>query len=69
VLYTGDKHGLSPYEKNTVRGSLISVLKRIFGPKREEVMGGWWKLHNPYTSQNIITKMKSRRMRWTGNTA
>jgi hypothetical protein len=45
------------------------VLRRIFGPKREEVAGGWRKLsneklHNLYGSQNIIRVIKSRRMRW-----
>jgi hypothetical protein len=45
------------------------VLRRIFGPKREEVSGEWRKLHNEelhdlYSSQIIIKRMKSRRMRW-----
>jgi hypothetical protein len=44
------------------------VLRRIFGPKRDEVTGGWRKLHNEeihnmYSSPNIIKKNKSRRMR------
>jgi hypothetical protein len=47
-------------------------LRRIFGPKRDEVTGGWRKLHNEelhnlYSSP--IRKMKSRRMRWTGHVA
>jgi hypothetical protein len=46
-----------------------SVLRRIFGPKREEVAGGWMKLHNEeldklYASPNIMRMVKSRRMRW-----
>jgi hypothetical protein len=46
------------------------VLRRIFGPKREEVAGGW-RLHNEelhkfYASPNIIRVIKSRRMRWEG---
>jgi hypothetical protein len=50
------------------------VLKRILGPKRDEVMGGWRKLHNEelnnlYSSQRIIRMMKSRRMRWAGHVA
>jgi hypothetical protein len=50
------------------------VLKRIFGPKRDEVPGGWRKLHNEelhnlYSSQNIIRMIKSRRMRWAGHVA
>jgi hypothetical protein len=45
------------------------VLRRIFGPKRDEVTGEWRKLHNEelyslYSSQNIIRQVKSRRMRW-----
>jgi hypothetical protein len=48
------------------------VLRRIFGPKRDEVTGGWRKLHNEefhnlYSSPSIITMIKSRRMRWTGH--
>jgi hypothetical protein len=44
------------------------MLRRIFGPKREEVMGGWRRLHNEelhnlYASPNIIGVIKSRRMR------
>jgi hypothetical protein len=47
------------------------VLRRIFGPKRDEVMGDWRKLHNEelhnlYSSPNIIRMIKSRRMRWAG---
>jgi hypothetical protein len=45
------------------------VLRRNFGPGRDEVMGGWRKLHsgeirNMYTSLNIIRMIKSRRVRW-----
>jgi hypothetical protein len=44
------------------------VLRRIFGPKREEVTGGWRKLHNEelhdlYSSPGIIRIIKARRMR------
>jgi hypothetical protein len=47
------------------------VLRRIFGPKRDEIIGGWRKLHNEelhnlYGTPNIIRMMKSRRMRWGG---
>jgi hypothetical protein len=50
------------------------VLRRIFGPKREEVTGEWRKLHNEelcdlYYSPNIIRMIKSRRMRWEGHVA
>jgi hypothetical protein len=39
------------------------VLRRIFGPQREEVVGGWRRLHNLYASPNIIRV----RMRWVGH--
>jgi hypothetical protein len=50
------------------------VLRRIFGPMRDEVAGGRRKLHNKklhnmYSSPSIIRMMKSRRMRWAGHTA
>jgi hypothetical protein len=53
---------------------LKTVLRRIFGPKRDEVTGDWRKLHNKklhdmYSSPSIIRKMKARRMRWTGHVA
>jgi hypothetical protein len=46
------------------------VLRRIFGSKRDEVMGGWKKLYNLYSSPSIIRMMKSRRMMtWAGHVA
>jgi hypothetical protein len=50
------------------------VLRRIFGPKRDEVTGKWRKLdneelHNLYSSPDIIRQAKSRRMRWAGHVA
>jgi len=46
------------------------VLRRIFGPKRDEVTRDWGKLHNDlYYSPNIVRVIKSRRMRWTGYVA
>ena len=49
------------------------VLRRIFGPKRDEVTGKWRKLHNElndlYCSPNIVRMIKSRRMRWAGHVA
>jgi hypothetical protein len=50
------------------------VLRRIFGPKQDEVTGGWRKLHNEelhslYSTPSIIRIIKSRRMRWTGHVA
>jgi hypothetical protein len=50
------------------------VLRRIFGPKRDEVTGGWRKLHNEelhslYSSPSTIRMIRSRRMRWAGHVA
>jgi hypothetical protein len=50
------------------------VLRRMFGPTREEVTGEWRKLYNEelhilYSSSNIIRPMKSSRMRWAGYAA
>ena len=50
------------------------VLRRVFGPKRDEVTGEWRKLHNKelsdlYSLPNIVRLVKSRRMRWAGHVA
>jgi hypothetical protein len=50
------------------------VLRIIFGPNRDEVMGQWRKLYNGelhslYSSSDIIRQIKSRRMRWVGHVA
>jgi hypothetical protein len=50
------------------------VLRRIFGPKRDEVTGEWRKLHsgelhNLYSSPDIIRRIKLSRMRWAGHVA
>jgi hypothetical protein len=50
------------------------VLRRIFGPKRDEVTGEWRKLHNEelndlYSLPKIVRVVKSRRMRWVGHVA
>jgi hypothetical protein len=61
-------------EEDRLRVFENGALRRIFGPKREEVTGEWRRLHNGelyplYTSQNIIRVIKSRRLRWTGHVA
>jgi hypothetical protein len=48
------------------------VLRRIFGPTRDEVTGEWrklhnWELHNLYSSPDIIRQLKSRRTSWAGH--
>ena len=50
------------------------ALRRIFGPRRDEVTGEWEKLHNVelndlYSSPSIVRVIKSRRMRWVGHVA
>jgi hypothetical protein len=50
------------------------VLRRIFGPRRDEVTGEWRRLHKEelndlYCSPNIVRVIKSRRMRWAGHVA
>jgi hypothetical protein len=50
------------------------VLRRVFGPKRDEVTGEWRKLYNAalnyrYSLPNIVRVVKSRRMRWVGHVA
>jgi hypothetical protein len=50
------------------------VLRRIFGPKKDEVTGELrkshnWELHNLYSSPHIIRQIKSRRIRWAGHVA
>jgi len=50
------------------------VLRRVSGPKRDEVTGEWRKLHNEelsdlYSLPNIVRVIKSRKMRWAGHVA
>jgi hypothetical protein len=59
-------------EEHRLRVFENRVLRRIFGPKRDEVTGEWRKLpngelHNLYSSPDIIRQIKSRRMRWAGH--
>jgi hypothetical protein len=68
VLYGCETWSLTLMEEHRLRLFENRVLRRIFGPKRSEVTGGWRKLHNEelhnlYSSPNIIIMIKSRSMR------
>jgi hypothetical protein len=61
-------------EEHRLRVFENRVLRRIFGPKRDEVTGEWRTLHNEelrdlYSSPSIIRIIKARRMRWAGHVA
>jgi hypothetical protein len=73
VLYRCEIWSLSLGDERRLRVSENRVLRNIFGPKREED-GSWRKLHNDelhslYSSQNIVTVITSRRMRWARHVA
>jgi hypothetical protein len=70
VLYGCGTWSLTLREEHKLRMFENRVLRRIFGPKRDEVSGGWRKLHNVELHDlcslpSIITIMKSR-MKWVG---
>jgi hypothetical protein len=74
VLYGCETWSLVFSEEYRLRVFENSVLRRIFGPKRDEVTGEWRKLHNEelhilYSSSNIIRQIKSRKMTWAGHVA
>jgi hypothetical protein len=74
VLYGCETWSLTLREEYRLRVFENRLLRRIFGPKRDEVMGEWRKLHNGelhnlYSSPDIIRQIKSRRMRWAGHVA
>jgi hypothetical protein len=71
VLYGCETWSLALREEQRLRVFENRVLRRIFGPKRDEATGEWKTLHNEelndlYSSPNIIRVIKSRRMRWVG---
>jgi hypothetical protein len=73
VLYGCETWSLTLRKEHRLRVFENRVLRRIFGPKREED-GSWRKLHNDelhslYSSLNIVKVIKSRRMRWEGHVA
>jgi hypothetical protein len=74
VLYGCEAWSLILREERKLRVFEKMVLRRIFGPRRDEVTGEWRRLHNEelndiYCSPNIVRVIKSRRMRWAGHVA
>jgi len=74
VLYGCETWSLTLREERRMRVFENMLLRRIFGPRRDEVTGEWRRLHNEelndlYSSPNIVRVIKSRRMRWTGHVA
>jgi hypothetical protein len=74
VLYGCETWSLALREERRLRVFENRVLRRVFGPKRDELTGKWRKLHNEmlnnlYSLPNIVRIVKSRRMRWAGHMA
>jgi len=73
-LYGCQESSLTPREEHRLRLLENNVLRKIFGPKGDEVTGKWRRqqeeeLNDLYSSPNTIRVIKSRRMRWRGNVA
>ena len=74
VLYGCEAWSLTLREERKLMVFEDMVLRRIFGPRRDEVTGEWRRLHNEelndlYSSPNIVRVIKPRRMRWAGHVA
>jgi hypothetical protein len=74
VLYGCETLSLTLREEHRLRVFENRVLRRIFGPRRDEVTGDWRTLHNEelhnlYSLLNIIRMIMSRRMKWAGRIA
>ena len=66
VVYGCETWSLTLREERRLGMFQNMVLRRIFGPKRDEVTGEWRKIHIEELNDRVI---KSRRMRWAGNVA
>jgi hypothetical protein len=74
VFYGCETWSLTLREERRLRVFEKGVLRRVFGPKRDEVTGEWRNLHKDelndlYSLPNIVRVVKSRRMRWVGHVA
>jgi hypothetical protein len=74
VLYGCETWSLTLREEMKLRVYENMLLRRIFGPRRDEVTGEWRRMHNEelnvlYSSLNIVLVIKSRRMIWAGHMA
>jgi hypothetical protein len=74
VLYGCETWSLTLREESRLRVFETRVMRRVFGPKRDEVTGEWrdlhnWKLNDLYSLSNIVRVVKSRRLRWAGHVA
>jgi hypothetical protein len=74
VLYGCEAWSLTAREERKLRLFENMLLRRIFGPRRNEVKGEWRRMHNEelnglHSSPNIVRVIKSRRMRWAGHVA
>jgi hypothetical protein len=74
VLYGCETWSLTLRDERRLRVFENRVLRKVFGPKRDEVTGEWRKLHNEelsdlYSLSNIVRVVKSRRMSWSGHVA
>jgi hypothetical protein len=74
ILYGCETWSLTLREERRLSVFENRVLRRVFGPKRDEATGEWRKLHNEelndlYSLLNILRVVRSRRMRWAGDVA
>ena len=72
--YFGTTCAMDLREEHRLRVFQNRVLRRIFGPKRDEITGEWRKLHNEefndlFSSPNVVRVIRSRRMGWDGHVA